>query len=294
MRIVVRSYELDSLGHLNQAVYHQYAEVARLEMLRAAGCGFGQMIAAGVAPVLLESHIRHLRELRDGDEVMVTSGLEFSAGKTFRMKQSIIRSDGVVSAELDCLTGLMDLAKRRLVADPRGRLIELGADVDRYIDAAEGAAPAVSLRPATDGEIATYLSSAADTYVRERSRAGDDEATARRKADESYAMYFPGGRPAQGHLFFAVEVDGAGAGVLWIGPHESGTRDRWWVWDIIVDEAFRGRGIGRRTMQLAEVEARAHGGTELGLNVFGHNRVANGLYRSLGYAVTSTQMRKSL
>ena len=37
VRVTVRGYELDSLGHLNQAVYLQYAEHARWEILRAAG-----------------------------------------------------------------------------------------------------------------------------------------------------------------------------------------------------------------------------------------------------------------
>lgn len=35
--VTVRGYELDTQGHLNQAVYLQYAEHARWELLRAAG-----------------------------------------------------------------------------------------------------------------------------------------------------------------------------------------------------------------------------------------------------------------
>ena len=47
-------------------------------------------------------------------------------------------------------------------------------------------------------------------------------------------------------------------------------------------------------MLLAEDEARGHGATELGLNVFGSNRVARHLYDSLGYETTAVQMRKPL
>jgi acyl-CoA thioester hydrolase len=39
VRIAVRGYELDSNGHLNRAVYLQYAEHARWEQLRASGIG---------------------------------------------------------------------------------------------------------------------------------------------------------------------------------------------------------------------------------------------------------------
>ena len=45
---------------------------------------------------------------------------------------------------------------------------------------------------------------------------------------------------------------------------------------------------------LAERLAAANGATTIGLNVFAHNVVARGLYRSLGYDETSVQMRKSL
>ena len=65
-----------------------------------------------------------------------------------------------------------------------------------------------------------------------------------------------------------------------------------WVYDVEVDEAFRGRGYGRQTMLLAEREARARGMTSIGLNVHGKNTVALSLYDSLGYEVTTQQMKK--
>jgi ribosomal protein S18 acetylase RimI-like enzyme len=37
---------------------------------------------------------------------------------------------------------------------------------------------------------------------------------------------------------------------------------------------------------------RSRGMTSLGLNVFGQNTVARGLYESLGYDVTALQMKK--
>jgi ribosomal protein S18 acetylase RimI-like enzyme len=150
----------------------------------------------------------------------------------------------------------------------------------------------VSLQPASPEELAAYLARARETYIAERITAGDEPAAAVKNADDSYRSAFPDGRPANGHLVFSVRRDGEPVGVLWIGPQTIGSRERWWVWDIEIEEAFRGQGIGRQTMLLAEAEARAHGATELGLNVFGHNAVAIDLYRSLGYEVTAMQMRK--
>jgi acyl-CoA thioester hydrolase len=129
-QLKVRHYELDTLGHLNHAVYHSYAEVARLELLELAGGLSGGMREANLASVLLESHISFRRELRAGDIVEVTCEVKFgSSGKTFRMDSNIYKLDGTLSAEITCTLGLMDLGKRKLVEDPRGRLALAGVDM---------------------------------------------------------------------------------------------------------------------------------------------------------------------
>ncbi|MET9002399.1 acyl-CoA thioesterase [Amycolatopsis sp. Hca4] len=125
-RIKVRHYELDTLGHLNHAVYHSYGEVSRLELLEAAGAVKG---LPGVASVLLETHVVFRRELRAGDEVDVTCDVQFGTGKTFKMNSNIIKLDGTLAAEIQCTLGLMDLERRKLVEDPRGRFEAAGADL---------------------------------------------------------------------------------------------------------------------------------------------------------------------
>ncbi|CAM5312200.1 Acyl-CoA thioesterase OS=Streptomyces cyaneofuscatus OX=66883 GN=G3I52_00550 PE=4 SV=1 [Streptomyces cyaneofuscatus] len=52
--VTVRGYELDTQGHLNQAVHLQYAEHARWELLRAAGLPQEKPLADGIGPVQLE------------------------------------------------------------------------------------------------------------------------------------------------------------------------------------------------------------------------------------------------
>jgi ribosomal protein S18 acetylase RimI-like enzyme len=135
-------------------------------------------------------------------------------------------------------------------------------------------------------------------YVRERMTEGDSEAYANERAAESNAQYFPNGVPAPDQLVYQVVAgDGAGGevvGVLWIGPMTPRHPHDWWVFDIEIVEAHRGKGLGRETMLLAEKEARAHGAARLGLNVFGHNVVAQKLYTSLGYEITAMNMAKPL
>lgn len=135
IRISVRSFELDALGHVNQAVYHQYAELARQAAVEAAGGHFDDLVAGGIAPVLLESHVVYRRELRGRDVVDVSCDTKFGTGKTFRMEQSITKADGTLAAEITCTVGMMDLAARRLVADPRAALEAIGVDTRKMSDA---------------------------------------------------------------------------------------------------------------------------------------------------------------
>jgi acyl-CoA thioester hydrolase len=128
VRITVRGYELDTQGHLNQAVYLQYGEHARWECLRAAGISQAGLIAAGIGPVALEVTVRYLRELRGGDEVDVSCGFGWGTGKTFRIEQEYRRPDGDPVASLTGVGGLLDLHERRLVADPGERLRALAAN----------------------------------------------------------------------------------------------------------------------------------------------------------------------
>jgi acyl-CoA thioester hydrolase len=129
MQIKVRLYELDPLGHLNHAVYHSYGEVARIECMEGAARGGTSLRDEGVAPVLLASSINYRREIRMGETVEVTCDLKFGTGKTFQIEQHIYKADGTLSAELTCTLGIMDLERRKLVEDPRGRFERAGYDL---------------------------------------------------------------------------------------------------------------------------------------------------------------------
>ncbi|MEU7861746.1 acyl-CoA thioesterase [Nonomuraea sp. NPDC049141] len=130
VRIAVRGYELDTQGHVNSAVYHQYGDHARWECLRAAGISVDDMRSSGVGPVTLENTIRYLGELRGGDEVEVTCAFVWGKGKTFTIAQEFRHADGRVAAEMTSVGGLLDLEARRLVDDPAARWRSLAATPD--------------------------------------------------------------------------------------------------------------------------------------------------------------------
>lgn len=118
VRIAVRVYELDTQGHLNEAVYIQYAQHGRWHAFQAVGITMQSMRKAGVGPVALETTIRFKRELTAGDEVDLISSLEYEGGKTFRIVQRFLKADGTVAAESETTAGILDLIQRRLVSNP--------------------------------------------------------------------------------------------------------------------------------------------------------------------------------
>jgi acyl-CoA thioester hydrolase len=128
VRVTVRGYETDVQGHLNQAVYVNYAEHARWSLLKEAGITQAGLIAQGVGPVALETTIRYRRELVAGDEVEVTCAFVWGEGKTFRIEQTIRKTDGTVAAEITAVGGLLDLTARKLIAAPQERFKELASD----------------------------------------------------------------------------------------------------------------------------------------------------------------------
>ncbi|MDJ0323803.1 GNAT family N-acetyltransferase [Cryobacterium sp. PH31-AA6] len=138
-----------------------------------------------------------------------------------------------------------------------------------------------------------WLLSTHEDYVASRIESGETEIQARENADRSFAANFPGGELLATHRVFDVLDGDEPVGYLWIGPQPN-RPDAWWVFDVEILPALRGKGFGRQAMLLGESEARRLGATSIGLNVFGYNTNARGLYESLGYEATAIQMSKSL
>lgn len=147
----------------------------------------------------------------------------------------------------------------------------------------------------TDEEYDSWTEHEIEQYALELAESsGSSLEEARRTSREQTLGFLPDGLRTPGAFVLRVlDDEGAPVGVLWVGPHPRRS-DAGWVYDIEIEEARRGEGLGRRAMLAAERIALDAGWSAIGLNVFGSNPRARALYDSLGYEVASTAMTKSL
>ena len=89
------------------------------------------------------------------------------------------------------------------------------------------------------------------------------------------------------HLLLA-EVDGKVAGMLTLSHYLAPTGLKMWIEDVVVDEAMRGRSLGRRLVERAVEYARTLGPGTLMLTSRPSREAANALYRSCGFSFKET------
>ncbi|HEY2936890.1 MAG TPA: GNAT family N-acetyltransferase [Gaiellaceae bacterium] len=148
----------------------------------------------------------------------------------------------------------------------------------------------MSLRPYPPDELESMWTDSRARYERDLVDNGGlaaEEAHAKTERDGEWLS----GRDT---LVFEIEHEGVRIGrvVLWLDAFDNPGQA--WLFEIVLDEEVRGRGLGREALRLAEAEARSRGMERIALNVFGGNEVARSLYRGEGYAETSVRMAKRL
>ncbi|MEH1169503.1 GNAT family N-acetyltransferase [Micromonospora sp. CPCC 205539] len=159
----------------------------------------------------------------------------------------------------------------------------------------------LTLTPVTAQELTRLLVRLEQAYAEDlAAHRGMTPQAARERSASQLREMLPDGADTEGVLLRLARVDDVEVGWIWVtlpaSAHATDTAgsQRAWIHDIEVEPAHRGRGYARRMIQLIEAELAQLGVPELGLNVFGTNEVAIGLYRSLGFEVMAQQMAKRI
>ncbi len=96
--------------------------------------------------------------------------------------------------------------------------------------------------------------------------------------------------------FVARSDEGEMAGYVWVmeeSADAAGLR-RAVVMDLFVAEAFRGQGLEKRLLRVAEDWGKIRGCVKVGVTVAAHHEEARQLYESQGYSTQSLDLGKAL
>lgn len=104
--VEVRSYELDSFGHANHAVFLNWLEYGRFEALRRAGFPYEDIMARGWGIYVVRIEVDYLREARLGERLLVRTWAD-----GYRRSSMVLAQQIVVEAE-----PALEVARARVTA----------------------------------------------------------------------------------------------------------------------------------------------------------------------------------
>lgn len=116
-QLMIREFHLDTFGHVNNATYLSLYEEARWELITQRGYDLSYIKKTGLGPVILDVHLKFLKELRLRETIEIKTELLHYKGKVGQLKQQMIKSSGDVASEAIFTFGLFDTRLRKLV-DP--------------------------------------------------------------------------------------------------------------------------------------------------------------------------------
>ena len=153
----------------------------------------------------------------------------------------------------------------------------------------------IRFEPMTEAQFDTFRKQSIPEYAADSVRSGrwlEEEALEAARAE--YDDLLPKGLATPDHYLCAV-VDTAEderVGYIWYA-HDA-RRDRVRLYDIRIDEMYRGQGYGLEAMEHLEEEAEGLGAKRIRLHVFANNDAARALYERLGYKITNLMLSKHL
>ena len=122
--LVVRSYECDSYGHVNNAIYLHYLEFARMEFLKQIGFDYKGLVDAGYFLYVTHVDIRYKESAVLDDKLVIeVESVKYGAvSGTFH--QIIRKDDGTVCAEADVTWASVDSHTRRPARIPAEFMVD--------------------------------------------------------------------------------------------------------------------------------------------------------------------------
>lgn len=155
----------------------------------------------------------------------------------------------------------------------------------------------VVLELMTEEEFAGYRARSVVEFAEDKVKAGSwKEEEALQLSEETYRKYLPDGIHSKEQYVYVARQEGQQdrIGYVWLNVADTPAGMRAFLYDIMIEEEYRGKGFGQAAMRALDETARSLGAATIGLHVFGHNRTALHVYQKAGYAITDYTMSKPL
>ena len=89
--LLVRDYECDLQGVVNNAVYMNYLEHARHEFLKSRGIDFAEVTASGIHLVIVKAEMEYKASLTSGDDFSIRTHFEQEGRLKIIFHQEVVR-----------------------------------------------------------------------------------------------------------------------------------------------------------------------------------------------------------
>ena len=170
----------------------------------------------------------------------------------------------------------------------------MGLDLENFA-ATPDEQSTIDLQPMSESEFQAFRAHSVSEYAKAmlRSRAVS-EADAEDQSEASFQRLLPDGKETADQLIMTVRSENQVVGHLWIAMKSDHGRREAFGYDMELIASARGKGLGRELMNAAHALLHKSGVSRVGLNVFGHNKIAQNLYQSLGYKPMEERRYKDL
>ncbi|MGE7091081.1 GNAT family N-acetyltransferase [Lysinibacillus sp. NPDC048646] len=153
----------------------------------------------------------------------------------------------------------------------------------------------ITIKPMNRDEFQQYINFAIEDYAKDKIASGNwhvDEAI--ELSRESFTRLLPEDEKTDLNYLFSIFHNDTLVGMIWISQKSPTNLEEGFIYDFIIYEQYQGRGYAKAAMKEVEIVAKGMGMNKIGLHVFGHNKIARGLYEKMGYEITNITMAKSI
>lgn len=153
----------------------------------------------------------------------------------------------------------------------------------------------ITLQPMNQEEFKQYISYAIKDYAKDKIASGNwSENEAIDLSKKAFERLLPKDEKTENNHLFSIFHKNILVGMIWISQKVPTNSNEGFIYDFVIFEQYQGLGYGKKTMKEVEIIAKQLGMNKMVLHVFGHNKIARGLYEKMGYEITNITMAKTI